>query len=150
MKPLLQGQQVIPYLPQRPPMVMIDSLWVSDEEHTATGLLIQEDNLFVENGHFTAPGLMENIAQTAAIRAGYYYINKNEPVPLGFIGGFKNLEITALPPIGSTIRTEVRLKHEVLEISIYEGKVFLDDTLLANCEMKIFVMEKTTNDSDVN
>ena len=145
MEPILKGQQVFKYIPQRPPMVMIDTLWVSDEVLTRTGFFIQSDNLFVENGEFTAPGLMENIAQTAAIRAGYYYVNKNEPVPLGFIGGFKNLEILATPKVGTTIKTEVRLKQEVLDISIYEGKIMQDDALLVNCEMKIFVLEKSTN-----
>ena len=126
-------------------MVMIDTLWSTDEALTRTGLSIHPDLLFVENGQFTAPGLLENIAQTAAVRAGYYYVTRNEPVPLGFIGGFKNIEIFALPEIGTTITTEVRPKHEVLDIIIYEGKVMCEETLLINCEIKIFIMEKTTD-----
>ncbi|MEZ4947941.1 MAG: hypothetical protein R2784_00870 [Saprospiraceae bacterium] len=45
---------------------MVDKLWHSDEKETLSGLFISEDNLFVENGHLAEPGIMENIAQTAA------------------------------------------------------------------------------------
>lgn len=147
MKPILADEQILEYIPQRPPIVMIDKLWTSDEQVTKTGLLIRPDLLFVENGHFTEPGLMENIAQTGAIRAGYYHISRNEPVPLGFIGDFKNLQIDELPKVGMEITTTVNLKQEVLGISVFEGKVYHQDQLLVSCEMKIFVQkdEKNTN-----
>lgn len=142
MKPILVAEQILEYIPQRPPIVMIDKLWASNEEGTKTGLLIRPDLLFVENGYFTEPGLMENIAQTGAIRAGYYHISRNEPVPLGFIGDFKNLIIHQLPAINQEITTVVQLKGEVLGISVFEGKVYLDDQLLVSCEMKIFVQKE--------
>ena len=145
MEPILTGQQIHPYIPQRPPMVMIDTLWQTDEALTRTGLSIHPDLLFVENNRFSTPGLLENIAQTAAVRAGYYYVNRNEPVPLGFIGGFKNIQVSALPEVGATITTEVRPKHEVLDIIIYEGKVMCEGSLLINCEIKIFIMEQPTD-----
>ncbi len=123
---------------------MIDKLWHSDESTTRTSLLIRPDLLFVYNGRFTEPGLMENIAQSAAVRAGYYHKNRQEPVPLGFIGAFKDLEIIDLPAVGDEIFTQVRLKQEVLDISIYEGEVSAGDQVLARCEIKIFVAQNPT------
>lgn len=142
MNTLLQGEEIQSYLPQRPPIVMVDKLWHSDEKETLSGLFISEDNLFVENGHLAEPGIMENIAQTAALRAGYFFKKRNLPVPLGFIGSFKNLEIYALPKTGSDIKTTVTLLHEVMDISVFEGGVFQGDTRIASCEIKIFVMDK--------
>lgn len=144
MRPILEAEQILSYIPQRPPIVMIDKLWESNDEGTKTGLFIRPDLLFVENGRFTEPGLMENIAQTGAIRAGYYHISRNEPVPLGFIGDFKNLQIYQLPEVGQEITTIVQLKQEVLGISVFEGKVFLQEQLLVSCEMKIFIQNKKT------
>ena len=143
MEPLLQGDEVLHYLPQRPPIVMIDTLWASDDASTIGGLTIQQDNIFVDKGVFAEPGIMEHIAQTAAIRAGYFFKSQEKEVPLGFIGSFKNLEIHALPPIGSVLKTKVSLLHEVMNISVFQGEVFLDDTCIASCEIKIFVMDKS-------
>lgn len=142
MKPIIAAEQILRYIPQRPPIVMIDKLWSSDEHGTETGLLIRPGLLFVENGRFTEPGLMENIAQTGAIRAGYYHISRNEPVPLGFIGDFKNLQFHQLPEVGQEITTRVQLKQEVLGISVFEGKVFCEKQLLVSCEMKIFIQKE--------
>lgn len=135
---LLQAAQILDYIPQRPPIVMIDTLLEAGDV-TVTSLHIRSDLLFVENGHLTEPGLLENIAQTAAIRAGYFHKQRNEPVPLGFIGSFKNIKINSLPEVGQTIRTEVSLKHEVLETSIFDGWIVLEETVLVECELKVFV-----------
>ncbi|MCB0663845.1 MAG: hypothetical protein KDC24_13950 [Saprospiraceae bacterium] len=143
MEPLLTGDEVLNYIPQRPPIVMIDTLWASDDTTTTGGLTIGRDNIFVENGFFAEPGIMEHIAQTAAIRAGYFFKSQNKPVPLGFIGSFKNLSIKNLPPVGSTLTTKVQLMHEVMNISVFQGEVFLGEDCIASCEIKIFVMDKS-------
>ena len=66
-------------LPQQEPFVMVGSLIAFDTGSSVTETLIREDNIFVDNGHFSASGLMENIAQTCAARLGYInkYILKN-------------------------------------------------------------------------
>ena len=66
-------------IPQRPPFVMIDKLLSFSETTTTTGLSIRADNIFVENGLFKEPGLVENIAQTAAARAGYVSQTEKKP-----------------------------------------------------------------------
>lgn len=141
MYPLLDSSRIADHLPQAPPIVMIDNLWYANETATRTSLLIRPGMLFVKGDRFTEPGLMENIAQTAAVRAGYYHKNRQEPVPLGFIGAFKDLEIFELPEVGTEIFTEVRLKQEVLDISIFEGIIKAEDIVLARCEIKIFVAQ---------
>jgi hypothetical protein len=61
----------ISLIPQRPPFVMIGSLLYNDEKVTRTTYRVSQQNIFVEHGLFREPGLLENIAQTAAARAGY-------------------------------------------------------------------------------
>jgi hypothetical protein len=58
-------------LPQQPPFVMVDGLLHFDKVKTITRLLVKSDNIFVENGEFSASGVIENIAQTCAVRMGY-------------------------------------------------------------------------------
>ena len=66
---------ILSYIPQRPPFVMVDEIIDSGEKKTCSKFLIKEDNIFVENGFLKEPGLVENIAQTAAARAGYTYFS---------------------------------------------------------------------------
>ena len=65
-------------LPQRPPFVMIDRLVYNDETTTVTEFEVKADNLFAEGDLLNPCALVENIAQTCAVRMGYidHYINK--------------------------------------------------------------------------
>ena len=64
-------------IPQKPPFVMVDKLFSVTETTTTTGFTIQADNIFVKDGVFKDPGLVENIAQTAAASAGYVSHTRN-------------------------------------------------------------------------
>ncbi|MET7000835.1 3-hydroxyacyl-ACP dehydratase [Chitinophaga defluvii] len=135
----IQEDDIINYIPQRPPMVMIGGLLAVEEQATRTGLQITADNIFVENGRFTTPGLMENIAQTAAARVGYIARQENTPVPVGFIGAVKDLEVFELPPAGAFIETETIIAHQVFNATVVTGKVLFEGRVMAQCEMKIFI-----------
>lgn len=58
-------------LPQQEPFVMIGTLTAFTERTIATETVVRADNLFVVDGQLSAPGLIENIAQTCAARIGY-------------------------------------------------------------------------------
>ena len=118
---------------------MIDQLNYSDDSTTTSTFTVRESNLFVTNGYFSEPGLIENIAQTAAARAGYAAITQNNPVPLGFIGAIKDLEIYELPLIGAELETEITLLHQVFEVAIISGIIRSAGKVLAQCEMKIVI-----------
>ena len=134
-------EQILKYIPQRPPMVMIDRLVSSDTEKTETELTIAADNIFVENGVFTAPGLTENMPQTAAARAGYAFLENQMEVKLGFIGAIKNLKIYTEPVVGSVIQTEIRELAKVMNILSVQTEIRQNGDLVAACEMKIFIQE---------
>lgn len=118
---------------------MIDQLTYSDDITTISKFAVRETNLFVTNGYFREPGLIENIAQTAAARAGYFAMTQDTPVPLGFIGAIKDLEIYALPPVGAELETEIKLLHQVFEVAIISGTIRSAGNVLAQCEMKIVI-----------
>ena len=50
---------------------MVSSLLSVDERSARSSFTINIENVFVKNNIFQEAGLMENIAQTAALRAGY-------------------------------------------------------------------------------
>ena len=51
-------------LPQQEPFVMVGTLKCFDEVRTVTETTIAAENIFVDDGHFSASGLIENVAQT--------------------------------------------------------------------------------------
>lgn len=121
---------------------MVDQLTWYDEKITRAEFLIIKDNIFVENGRFSEPGLVENIAQTAAARAGYISALENKPVKVGYIGAIKNLVIYSLPSVNDELVTEITVGNQIFDVTIIKGKVSCNESLLAECEMKIFIQSK--------
>ena len=128
------------YIPQAPPMVMIGSLISSNPQKTTTSLIIGADNILVKSGKYSEAGLIENIAQTAALHAGY---NKkpDDPVLIGFIGAVKNLKIYRLPDIGEELITDIEILHVVMGATIIKGISTCNNQPVAECKMKIFLKE---------
>lgn len=72
-------------IPQRAPFVMVDALVSCEENSTRTVFKIRPDNIFLENGILAEAALIENIAQTAAARAGWISKKEEQPVAIGYI-----------------------------------------------------------------
>jgi predicted hotdog family 3-hydroxylacyl-ACP dehydratase len=133
------GDNILQFIPQRPPVVMVDTLYSCDEKGSTSGLTILKENIFCEAGVFSEAGIIENIAQTAAMHVGYLCKKNNVPVPIGFIGAVKNLEISSLPKAGDKIATIIQIENEVFGITLISGKVLCNEEIVATAEMKIVV-----------
>ena len=130
-------------LPQQEPFVMVSRLVQFDAVRTVCETDIKADNIFVEDGHLSASGLIENIAQTCAARIGY--VNKyvlKKAVQIGFIGAIRNMEITALPEVGQMITTTVDVKEEVFGMTLASAVVTQGERTLVTTEIKIAVREE--------
>lgn len=132
-------QNILSCIPQRAPFVMVDKLLYSDETVTRSAFLIRADNIFVEYGCIKEPGLVENIAQTAAARAGHISQLQHKPVALGYIGAIKNLEIYFLPKTGDQLVTEITVQNQIFDVTLISGKITCNEKEVAKCEMKIFI-----------
>jgi 3-hydroxymyristoyl/3-hydroxydecanoyl-(acyl carrier protein) dehydratase len=128
-------------IPQRPPMVMVDRLIECTETKTISKFFIREENIFCKNGHFTEPGLIENIAQSAAARIGYLNKISQQEVLIGYIGAIKNLEIYFLPKASTEISTEITIENEIMGFTIIHGRTFSNNKVVAECNMTIFIKQ---------
>ncbi|WP_298738250.1 3-hydroxyacyl-ACP dehydratase [uncultured Chitinophaga sp.] len=135
----IHTDDITAFIPQRSPFVMIGGILAAEGRTVRSGLHISPDNIFVQDGVLTPPGLMENIAQTAAARAGWLASQESKPISLGYIGAVKDLEIFELPPVGAFIETVAEIGQQVLNATMVTGQVMLDGKLIAQCEMKIFI-----------
>ena len=118
---------------------MVGKLLYNDDNTTRSSFLIHADNVFVKDGLFQEGGLLENMAQTAALRAGYLAQSENEPIAVGYIGPVKDFEVFDLPKVGDELTTEIAIENQVFDVTVISGKVWHNDILLAQCEMKLFI-----------
>ncbi len=143
MEPKIQGEDLFKFIPQRPPFVMVDKLFVAEENSIVSGLSIKDDNLLVDHDTFQESGMIENMAQTCALYAGFKANELDKPAPVGFIAGIKNVLINKLPTIGQEITTKIEIVNELMNMQIAMASVHdVDNTLLASCELRIFIKEE--------
>lgn len=132
---------ILELIPQRPPMVMVGNHISYDEKNTVTTFFIRNDNIFCKDGFFTEPGLIENIAQTCAVRIGYFNKINEKEILIGFIGAIKELKIHFLPAAETEITTEIFIETEIIGFTLILGKVFSNGNISAECEMRILIKQ---------
>ncbi len=120
---------------------MIDTLISSGKNETITGLTINKKNIFVYEGKIREAGIIENMAQTAAARAGYEAFVKKEKVRTGYIGSVKNLSIYALPGINETLKTVLTPVSDVENISVVKLEASVKERKIAECTMIIILAD---------
>ncbi|MFT7102883.1 MAG: hypothetical protein ACJAYA_001460 [Bacteroidia bacterium] len=148
---LVGREEVLTFIPQRMPIVVVHGLTAHSETSSTSIFNVENNHLFVKDGKFLPSGLMENIAQSSALRAGYHFSQQvptegeaPEP-PIGFIGSLKNFVVTDLPSVGSVLYTTVTVTYEVMGMQVVEASVTCGKNIIASCEMKIFLSQENQN-----
>lgn len=142
METIISVEKVKELLPQKAPFVMVNYLLDYTEETIVTGMKVNEDNLFVENGIFNESGMLENIAQSTALHTSYGYFLRKEEAPVGYIGSISNVKIHNYPTIDALITTEVRIIKEFMGVTMIEGKLLQNGEVMMETKMKTFLAEE--------
>lgn len=138
-KAIIQGEDIFAYIPQRPPMVMVDSYYGKDGDSAHTGLTIEGNSLFCDGGVFQEAGIIEHIAQSAAVSVGVEYVERGERVPVGFIGAVSKFKVNRLLLEGEILHTTTKLIQNYMEVSLVFSEVKVGEELVASGELKIFL-----------
>ena len=130
-------------LPQREPFLFVDRLVHYDERETVTAFTVPAEHLLVSDGYLTAPGILENMAQSSAARIGYLckYI-LHVPVRIGYIGAIRKFRVYRLPAVGETLTTTVILREDVFGISLTDVVVRVGEEIMAEAALKTALGEK--------
>lgn len=126
-------------IPQRKPIILVDRLLESDLEKSVSDFLIRKECVFVEDGVLVSAGLMENIAQTCALRIGY--ANRGQRVRIGVVGAVKNFSVGRFPAVGETLTTTVKEVLYVDPALVVSAESRVGNETAATCEMKVFLVE---------
>lgn len=143
MTPLLSGDEIKSLIPQREPILMVDKLFSCTEGNAVTGFTILFDNIFCNEGKtLSETGLIEHVAQSAAAFAGYQFYTSGEQPKLGYIGDVRNFRINWQPEAGDDLITYIRVLVKVDAVTKIEAETYVDDKLVAECQMKIFLNDR--------
>src|SRR5690606_25283858 len=115
---LLDKEVVEKLLPQKFPFVMVDKMYAFTETSLVSGLQIQDNNVFFENGTFLEAGLIEHMAQSVALHTGYQFFLRKETAPTGYIGSIKEITIKKLPKVSDSIQSTVTILQEFAGITL--------------------------------
>ena len=130
-------------LPQREPFVFVDRLVHYDEQETVTAFTVPAEHLLVEDGHLTAAGVLENMAQSSAARIGYVCkFILHVPVRIGYIGAIRRFRVHRLPAVGETLTTTILFREDVFGISLVDAVVRVGEDLIAEASLKTALGEK--------
>lgn len=138
---IFTGKDIEKLIPQRAPIMMVDTLYEADDQGASTGLTILPDNMFMEGDKMSEPGIIEHIAQSASAFAGYKSYKNDKPAPIGFIGEIKKFKLNKLPDVGTSLKTSIRIISEALSVSLIAAESRANDEVIASCQMKIFINE---------
>lgn len=127
------------YIPQRPPILMVDAFDCEGEGGCTSSLLVREGNIFLDgDGRMMAEGLLEHIAQTAAAYVGYCRKMAGDEVNLGYIGDIKRCSVgTRMPSVGKTVCTTMKVVSQVGNITMVAAESTSDGETLISCRMKL-------------
>lgn len=130
-------------LRQQEPFVLIDRLTAINEAETVTETTVRESLPFFASGKWQAEGMIENVAQTCAVRLGYIntYILHRE-VEVGYIGQLSKMRIHALPAAGDVVRTTVTEIESVWAITLAHAVVKSGSETLLEGDIKIALKRK--------
>ena len=131
-------------------MLMVDTLLSIGDENVKTSFSIKSDCIFVSENVFSESGLIENAAQTCSAIVGKSYfedddVEGNGNKLVGFISGIKSFRINKLPMVDEVIHTDAnlvsRFDAEGYSICALKCTIENENTILAECEMNLFIQE---------
>ena len=129
-------------IPQRAPFVLVDGIIAHESNKTTSVFKVDKDHILIEDGKLSAYGLIENMAQSAALMSGYEaHLSQLKP-KTGFIGTITNAHIYDLPSIGEILMTQVIQTTQIMNIIVIECFCFCREIKIAECSMKIVLMEE--------
>lgn len=139
---ILSAESVKNIIPQKEPFVLVGNLLEISDKEIRTDFCIPEQHIMLdENKRLKEVALIENMAQTAAVRAGYLAQQEGEEPLTGFIGALKNIEVFENVYAGDTLETQLVVENEVFNASMVRATVFCEGKTIATGELKIFLVK---------
>lgn len=137
--PITDEEVLLKCIPQRHPIVMVDTLLSFEEDSVVAGFTVQTKGLFEQDGMLAEPGLIEHMAQTVALHTGFSFYVRNEQAPTGYIGSIANLRVNRLPVQHENIVTTATILHEFSGVTLVDIVSKVHNEVIASGQMKTVI-----------
>lgn len=124
-------------IPQRKPFLMVDKVISCGSTDTITQFQVREDLIFLEDNKLSPPGILENMAQSAAARMGSLDLISGVPVKIGYIGDIRDVTFYRLPKCNEVLETQVHIVERLLNLMLAQVSVRIADELIASARIKL-------------
>lgn len=126
------------YLLQQPPFRFVDRLAVMEDDGAETLYQVTDNTLLMtDDGHMSAGGMVEVMAQTAAAWQGLWAVRHHLEVRPGKIGAVSGMHIYAWPKVGDTLCARMRIVNKVFGVMSIETSIHRDGECICEAKMKI-------------
>lgn len=147
---MMKGEDIKLLIPQREPFIMVDEFEECDDNSAGTALSVCPDNYFIlPDGTMAETGLIEHLAQSCSALSGYKALmqaspsgedlKKAPPPPVGLIGEVKQFECHRRPRLGEKLKSTVTFGFSFGNVTLATGQTFVNDELIADIQLKIFM-----------
>jgi 3-hydroxyacyl-[acyl-carrier-protein] dehydratase len=128
-------------IPHRPPMQLIKALEGFEEGTGTVSAVVEPGNLLLEeDGSLAEVALLELLAQSYAAVQGYADSFSGLPPRQGFLVGVRGITCLARPRLGDRLQIQVRATTRLEGFAVVEGRVRRDDELLAEGNIKLWIV----------
>lgn len=140
-KPIVTGTQLLPFLPQRPPMVFVDTFYGTIEDSQYSSLLITPDLILTEDGRLLDIGIIEFLTQS-----GYIWFSYREKVILkktdmeitkGYLCKIKNMVVSDTPMLGERIYSKLDVGYYSSTFSTIHMVAYTENRILAEGDFDV-------------
>lgn len=127
-------------IPQREPFLFVDELVSAEEQICTTKYQVKHSDIFIDKGKLLEAGVIEHMAQSASVLAGFKALESGiENPPLGMIGEIKSFSIHRLPALEDTLESRVSFGLSVGNITVASVETFVSGNLIAEAIFKISI-----------
>lgn len=134
----LRDMDILPFLPHRPPMLLVNRLLFANTQFIEAQYTITEDCLFLADDNFLETcAYIEILAQSFAVGTGYLR-NKKE-LDVGFLATMREVKVFSKAMLGDTLNAKVSLVAELTGIIVVDGELFCGEKKIAQGQFKVYL-----------
>lgn len=145
--PLISYPDILKFLPQRYPMVLVDAYYGLIEDEAYTSLYITDNNIFVDNNYFTEMGLMDFLAQSGIVQMGNMIKHTDflKESTIAVISQFKDFKFYHKAKVEDTVYGKIKKTYSNDYLAILEVVAFTDSNILIEGCIHALLVNKNQN-----
>ncbi len=132
-------------IPHRKDMLLLDELLSSSQDFMEGRTVVKPGNIFLSSRGLDGACYVELLAQLAAAGDGYETTKSGKPVRSGFLVGVNDFRIMGKAVAGDVLSLKLRKGLQLNNFTIVEGDVYRGSDLMAQGNLKLFVMDSASS-----